>query len=380
MANDFPSPIVPPDPNRFGPGQKLLAETTNCFQDLAESHNHGHAWFGAGTVVAQGYGESVATTTVAMPVAGTWHSNWRFPKIGTAWASVEVEVRATKAGAGDGSIRFQSVAGAATLTLAIPAAATSWVSGTLAVAYDATTKAEEVNMTIAGGAAATATTLHEVFINYVPLTTPLAAAGSDGFTPFDAAEIDADSVCSSDVGIYMRNNLRTFLGDADDLTNYPGRKRVAYQWADLGSAGTGAATAIKTGMTIAEHRVLRPVHYGALQNAHTMTVYVEATGAGGAAKIYLYHGGESPGHPAESSGRYSTLISVGAGAARQWYTTTFNIDDTHRHIGNIRFPSSFLSVWPGTRSNGDIGNFSPGRVQNSNATQATIHAVSAWCY
>lgn len=368
MANDFILPPVPPNPNRFGPGQKLLAETEGCFRDLGRAFNWAHAWGGSQNVISQGWDNSIATTTAVMPGAGTWHGQWRIFELGSAWTSVRCQIRAEYAGAANGQVRFQSAVGGGTLTLNVNPGAAAWYSGTLSP-LDLSLGYEEIRLTIAGDGA-DATTLHEVMVDYVPLTSPLAAAGTDGTTPLDAAEIDADSVGSSDVGIYMRNNLRALFGDAADLANYPGRRRSYYQWTDLDG--------IQTGMHDTEHRVHFPVHYGAVAEGYTLTVYVMVTAGVGDTYVYLYHNAERAGHP--GTARETTRITVPAGADG-WYTTTVALDDRYQALRNMPHPFSYMSIWPGTRDYAGVGNFGPGvRQQNDGDTGPTIRAVSAWGY
>lgn len=356
MANTFSATVNPPDPLKFGAGQKLLADGTGRFSDLCEAFNWLHAYGGSQNVITQGWGDEIATVAAVMPGAGSTHARWRFPQIDDAFTTVRCAVYARFAGTAPatGSVRFQSTNGADSLTLTINDGAAAWYEGTLTVAFAG--GYETVDMTIAGDGT-DATTVYEVAVDYQPLSSPLAAAGSSNITPFDEAERDADSCVASDLGRYMLDNLTALFV----------RQRVYYQWSDL--------TGVEDGMSTVEHVVWIPVHYGGFEQTLTMTVHVEATGVASASKVYIYHSAISPGLPSDDA--TTTVIDVAAGAARQWYSTTFRLFEAHRLRG---LPHPFIPVviWPGTRDVDGVGGFSPRVPQNLGNPTPTIHAVSMW--
>lgn len=355
MANSFTVAMTPPDPLKVALGLPLIGPGTGQVGHLIEAHNWLHAWGGSTNVVSQGWGGNLAAATAVMPGAGTNHCRWRIPQINSAYTSVQVEVWAEHLGGVAGSVRFQSTNGADTETLTINPGAAASYTGTLTVAFG--TGYEQIDMTIAGDGAS-ATRVHDMWIRYVPLTSPLAAAAAGSFTPFDAAEWDADSCLASDLGSRMVVNLTEFLA----------RPRVYYQWSDLGS--------IKSGMASTEHHCWVPVHYDAVNNGLTVTMYVEATGAVGASKVHVYVNGAANGHPGSFYDTYT--IDVGAGAARAWYSKTITLADVPR-LARMPHPMTDLCIWPGTRSTGGVGDFGPLLDQQNGGTASpTIHSVSVW--
>lgn len=360
MANTFTLTVVPPDPLKFSIGLPLLAEGTGCADDLLDAHNWCHAHGGAQNVVTQGWGGSLATRTAAMPATSVWHARWAFPILNAAFTSVRVHVFAEYAGAGTGSVRFQSFSGADTETITINPGAAAWYSGAAQLTVAAGGGGYElVDMTIAGDGAA-ATVVHSVAIDWLPKTSALPTGAAGDFTPFDEAERDADSVCSSDVGRRLLDNLTELLA----------RKRVYYQWSEL--------AVIDPDMNEIEHVVWVPVHYDARTRSYLVTVYVDATGAVGASQVHIYVNDATPGHPGGFLDTYT--IDVGAGAARNAYTKTITLVDQPR-LDGVPHPFTKITIWPGTRTTQGVGDFGPadsGRQQNDGIASPTIHGVAVW--
>jgi len=364
MANTFTTTVVPPEPLKFSVGLPLLAEGVGQVDDLLDAQNWCHAHGGAQNVIEQVFGNNLFTVTAVMAAAGTNHCRWAIPILNAAFTSVRVHVYAAFTGAGNGSVRFESATAAAPAVVVDTesiniAGAAAWYTGAAELTVTGTGGYAWVSFAAAGDGA-DSVIVHTVVVDWLPKTSALPTGAAGDFTPFDAAERDADSVSSADIG-------RRCL---DNLTEFMARNRVYYQWSQI--AG------ISANMQDIEHVVWAPVHYDALTRAYTVTVVVDVTGVGGASKIYLYFNDASPGHPGTFAD--TAEISVGAGAARAITTKTLQFIDDPRLEG-CPHPFTKVTIWPGTRTTegvGDFGSSNSGRQQNDGTATPSIHSVSAW--
>jgi hypothetical protein len=386
VANAFELRQRPPDPLKQGIGRPLLSQHAagGAVQDLLRSSNWCAAWGATASRVSQGWGGGMATVTAAMPSAGTFHGNWRIPRLGPGYVAMEVGVWAEFTGAGPnkGQVRFRALESGNTATIDVPAGAAGLQTKNLAI--QGVTGEETIEMTIAGDGASP-TILHEAFVEYVPLTSPLAAGvigGAAGrVTPFDEDETDPDSALSADEGTHLIDNYEDFYE----------RERVYFQWTAL--------SGINDYMENFEHQQWMPVHPGVADAEDELQIRVNATGlAGEDSRIYLYFGHEPhQGHPGVIP-LDTVLIEVAAGAARDWYSATYSLRELYQ-LHRMPHPFTHVAIFPSTPEVGlpdggcrpfrgaDAGNkmvwggpfgMDDARPQNGGYASPKIHAVSMW--
>ncbi len=365
MANTFTTTVDPPNPLYFSVGQPLLADGTGRGGDLLESHNWCHAHGGAQNVIEQCFGDGLLTKTAVLPAAGTYHLRWPFPMLNAAFTSVRVHVFAEHAGAVGGSVRFESFTAAApavvvdTETIAIPPGAAAWHSGVAQLTVTGTGGYAIVGVAVAGDGA-DETIVHTVVVDWLPKTSALPAGAAGNFTPFDADERDADSVCSADVGRRLIDNQAELMA----------RQQSYLQWSGI--------VGISEEMEEIEHTAWVPVRYDALTKGYTITFWADVEGLVGDSILRIYVNDAEPGHPGTFIDTYE--IAVAGGAARAIQTKTIALHDRPRLEG-CPHPFTRITVYPGTRTTEGVGGFGSaesGRQQNDGVDSPIVYGISAW--
>lgn len=372
MASTFPLIYASPEPLNYLPGEDIKAQQ---ILDLIEAQHHLYAHGAATVAVMQGWqlGPQVAslgaetscfvdirsTTGVGYTQPGnvSWQPRcvWRMPSISSRHLQVIVKARCSTpwAGGATGRLRFTArnatAAGAATPTVTLSWAAGSsrtWQTATLDVRFTGTGTGRPGGAAIPQGveqieldssmSAAVADDrncleVHEVQIEWVALTSPLAVGKDGAITMLDTNEILPDRPHSTDLGRWQRDSI-------DALRS---RVQQYMAWSSVIGPLAGQATHYLNTLTDALHRVYtRANPYAAVHRDLTYHVLMGDPANVVAQTCYLHTG---VGSSSLEDSNATLALTRSAVQGEGWVTGTIPMRLARGKRGDARFAGA---PWP----------------------------------
>lgn len=357
MARTVPATYTAPDPGLYAP-EEVVSES--AAEGKPETLAMAAQYLAALPLplVDQGWndGDNPCRRSAAMPVmpaAGSYGTHvcvWRVPAYANR-TSIDVAANAIRAGA-SGTVRFRSVTADDTVDLAI-GGARAWVVGT-GLTCDFSAGYEDIEMYVSG-AGGSDTSVYSAHVDFPAMSSPMSAPSStDGYVPFDDAEVDDDEPLSADFMGRLRDNV-------DELLT---RQRVVFAWSGLVNTSAGGAAA--QAMPTYPHSILVPVHRGTTRRARKVRVWVRSINAGGSdLAVKVLARGRSP---RLDDARTVGSITVPAGtASAAWFSGDVSLPEEYdfEAVG-VGHPCVRLGVIPEPST-------------HAKASTAPIWSMSAWC-
>lgn len=320
MSRSFSAGLVLPSAHHIVPRQPILAADVAALLDAVNwLHARGRLAF------SQAWSDGIfARSSNAYSASG--QVRYRVPDPGGGRTALTVYAYVTRAGA-SGAVKVTTFAGAATATTAIPGAGPAWVKvGPVTCSFGAGPEDVDV-FTIGDGAGLT--TVHTVFAEFEPASSPLGSGALGGFLALDGDEAAADAALSSDL-------LLTVQADLADLL---ARNRVLYTWSGLHDVDDG--TAGPEEMPAWSHRVWGRATPGAIDRGRTLTVNAYCVNSGGSAADFVFNAG---GQGVDGNEDFELRVSC-AGGFSGWKSGTVELDEDS-HAGPYDHPMAALTVYP----------------------------------
>ena len=311
-----------PDALGLSTGQTLRSSRVNA---LPVASNWIRAYLGARSLVSQSfpYVNGAYTYSDVKGAFTTPSCQWRIPE--TTRGRTTVDIRVFAGGPAGAELRFASVTGGGSKTIAINGAP-AWHSDTLTI--NAAAGFDTITME-SHGAGAVAATVGHVAIAAQVLTSPLAAGlnARDSFTAFDAPEFLADEPLSADAMARLRTNLAAFRDTPQMYCSESSVDEVA---------------GVSDYFHARPHVWPAPVWLGSERNRWELTVHFRATGDVGETHIIL--GSGTRYGPTQEGAR----VTIGAAAAEAWYTATLQLENPQRVLSSMGpgYETTLLYLWP----------------------------------
>lgn len=357
MARTVPATYTAPEPGLYAP-EEIVSEATSDGSPEALAMAAQYLAALNLPVVDQGWndGDNPCRRSAAMPVmpaAGSYGTHvcvWRIPAYANR-TSLDVAANAVRAGA-SGVVRFRSVTADDTVDLAI-GAARGWVVGS-GLTCDFTAGYEDVEMYVSG-AGGSDTSVYSAHVDFPIMSSPMSApSASDGYVPFDEAELDDDEPLSADAMERLRANV-------DELLT---RQRVVWTWSGLVNTSAGGAAA--QAMPTYPHSLIVPVHRGTTRRDRKVRVWVRSVNAGGSdLAVKVLARGRTP---KMDDARIIGSVTVPAGtASAAWFSADVRLpEELDFQAVGVDHPCVRLGVVPEPST-------------GAKASTAPIWSMSAWC-